>query len=522
VFDEPLGLHTFDRFAEKVAIQLNDTHPALAIPELMRMLVDLEGLGWDDAWNVTRATFGYTNHTVLPEALERWPLPLVASMLPRHLEIIYEINQRFLDGVRLDHGPDDARDRRLSLIEEEGEKRVRMANLAIVGSHSVNGVAELHTEILKTDVFRDFYRLWPARFNNKTNGVTQRRWLLKSNPALARLITETIGSGWVTDLDELRRLAPLADDPRFAAAWRVVKRENKARLAETIRGDYHHRGISLTVDPDSLFDVQVKRIHEYKRQLLNVLHVITLYNRIKDGRADIAPRTVIFGGKAAPGYAMAKLIIRLINAVGDTVNRDSIVRDRLAVAFLADYRVSLGEIIFPGAELSEQISTAGTEASGTGNMKFALNGALTIGTMDGANVEIREEVGEDNIFIFGLTAAEVAARRSHYDPWEPYRANPELTRAVDMVGSGVFSPSEPGLFRPIVDSLLSGGDRYFLLADYASYIACQEQVARTYLDRAEWTKRSILNVARMGKFSSDRTIRQYAEEIWGVTRVTVK
>jgi len=521
MFDEPRGARVFDHFADKVAIQLNDTHPALAVPELMRTLVDLEGLAWDEAWRITRATFGYTNHTVLPEALERWPVSLVGRMLPRHLEIIYEINRRFLDEVGSRFGPDDARARRMSLVDEDGERRVRMATLAIVGSHSVNGVAALHTEILKRDVFREFHEMWPQRFNNKTNGITPRRWLLESNPPLAGLITEAIGPGWVTDLEALRGLSKLAADPAFAARWLAAKRENKHRLAETITRQYEHRGMTLAVNPDSLFDVQVKRIHEYKRQLLNVLHVVTLYNRIRDGRGVDVPRTVIFGGKAAPSYTMAKLIIRLINAVGDTVNGDSAVRDWLAVAFLADYRVSLAEQIFPGTELSEQISTAGTEASGTGNMKFGLNGALTIGTMDGATVEMAQEVGEDNIFIFGLTADEVVARRPHYDPREIYRTNGELAQVLDMIGGGAFSPAEPGLFRPLVDSLL-GGDYFFLLADYASYVACQERVGQTYRDQPAWTRKSILNVAHMGKFSSDRTIRQYADEVWGITPVPIQ
>jgi glycogen phosphorylase len=520
MFDEPHGLRTFDRFAEKVAIQLNDTHPTLAIPELMRILVDLEDLGWDEAWAITTATFGYTNHTVMAEALERWPLSLLGTMLPRHLQIIYEINRRFLDDVRRHFGQDDARTRRMSIIEEDGERRVRMATLAVVGSHAVNGVAALHTQILTSEVFGDFYAMTPEKFSNKTNGITQRRWLLKSNPDLAQIISDTIGAGWVTDLDQLRQLAPLAGDRAFHEAWRAAKRANKLRLADTIRRHYQRRGLSVTVDPDSLFDVQVKRIHEYKRQLLNVLHVITLYNRLKDNpHRDLPPRTVVFAGKAAPGYAIAKLIIRLINGVGDVVNADPAVRGRLAVAFLADYRVSLAEEIFPGADLSEQISTAGTEASGTGNMKFALNGALTIGTMDGANIEIREEVGAENIFIFGLTAAEVAALRPHYDPWQYYRGNAELARVLDMIRDDAFSRSEPGLFRPLVDSLLSGGDRFFLLADYASYVTCQEGVARIYRDAAAWTRMSILNVANMGKFSSDRTIRQYAEEIWGITPI---
>ena len=522
MFDAPRGFRTFDRFAEKVAIQLNDTHPALAIAELMRILVDLEELDWEEAWTITTATFGYTNHTILPEALERWPVSLLGAMLPRHLHIIYEINGRFLAEVRARFGDDDARCRRMSLIEEDGERRVRMATLAVVGSHSVNGVAELHTQILTSEVFRDFHELWPQKFSNKTNGITQRRWLLKSNPDLARLISDAIGPGWITDLPQLRQLAPLADDPGFGEAWRAAKRRGKLRLADTIRRHYQRRGIALTVDPGSLFDVQVKRMHEYKRQLLNVLHVIALYNRLKDNpHRDALPRTVILAGKAAPGYVMAKLIIRLINAVGDAVNADPAVRDRLTVAFLADYRVSLAEQIFPGAELSQQISTAGMEASGTGNMKFALNGAVTIGTMDGANIEIREEVGDDNMFIFGLTADEVAALRPHYDPWQYYRANPELARVLDMISDDAFSRGEPGLFRPVVDSLLAGGDRYFLLADYASYVGCQERVARAYRDQDGWTRRSILNVASMGKFSSDRTIRQYAEEIWRIAPIQV-
>ena len=523
MFDEARGLRLFDRFADKVAIQLNDTHPALAVPELMRILVDLEGLGWDEAWQITRATFGYTNHTVLPEALERWPVDLIATMLPRHLQIIYEVNRRLLDEVATRFGRDDARARRMSLIDEDGGRRVRMAALAIAGSHSVNGVAELHTQILERDVFRDFHDMWPDRFNNKTNGITPRRWLLKSNPPLAGLISESIGDGWVTNLEELHRLAALATDSALGKAWRKAKRENKLRLAETIGRQYERRGIALTVDPDSLFDVQVKRIHEYKRQLLNVLHVITLYHRIKDGRGgDMLPRTVIFGGKAAPSYTMAKLIIRLVNAVAETVNADPAARDRLRVVFLADYRVSLAEQIVPAAELSEQISLAGTEASGTGNMKFGLNGALTIGTLDGANVEMRQEVGDDNIFIFGLTAAEVAARRPRHDPWEVYRSDPELARVLDAIGGGAFSPGEPDLFRPIVDSLLGGGDRYLLLADYAAYVACQARVAGTYRDEAAWTTKSILNVANMAKFSSDRTIRQYADEIWHVTPTKVE
>ncbi len=520
LFDEPRGLGVFDRFAEKTAIQLNDTPPSLAVPELMRLLVDVEGLGWDQAWEITRATLAYTNHTVLGEALEKWPVELVARMLPRHLEIIYEINQRFLDEVGRRFGRDDARARRMSILDEDGGRRVRMASLAIVGSHSVNGVAALHTEILKRDVFRDYHEMWPERFNNKTNGITPRRWLLKCNPALATLITDTIGAGWIEDLDGLEALAERADDTGLRAAWQKVKRANKLELARVIQQQYQRRGTPLHVIPEALFDVQVKRMHEYKRQLLNLLHVITLYNRIRSG-GDVTPRVVIFGGKAAPGYWRAKLIIRLINAVADTVNADPKVRGRLNVAFLADYRVSLAEQIMPGAELSEQISTAGTEASGTGNMKLSLNGALTIGTMDGANVEIREAVGDENIFIFGLTAEEVQARRPHYSPWDVYRSDPALGEAIDMIARGAFAPHDPDACRPIVDSLLHHGDHSFHLADYASYIACQDRVARAYEDAMDWARRSILNVANMGRFSSDRTIQQYADEIWNVRPVKV-
>jgi starch phosphorylase len=519
MYDDQKGLKTFDRFAERTAIQLNDTHPALAIPELMRLLVDVEGLGWDEAWEITTRTFGYTNHTVMPEALERWPVELLGRVLPRHLQIVFEINQRFLDLVR-SRGGDDDRCRRMSIVEEDGEKRVRMAHLAIVGSHSVNGVAALHSEILKRELFRDFYELWPGKFSNKTNGITQRRWLKKANPDLSRLVTEAIGEGWVTDLDQLRRLGPLAADPAFVEGWAAVKRANKARLARIISAQYAHRGLRLDVDPASLFDCQVKRIHEYKRQLLNVLHLVTLYHRILDDpRGEHVPRTAIFAGKAAPGYPMAKLIIRLINAVGDVVNNDPAVRDLLKVVFLADYRVSLAEDIFPASELSEQISTAGTEASGTGNMKFALNGALTIGTLDGATVEMVEEVGREDVFVFGLRAGEVKALQGRHDPWGIYHADARLRRVLDSIGGGGFSPGQPDLFRPIVRSLLDDGDKYLLLADYASYLECQEEVARTYRDASLWNRKSIRNVAGMGKFSSDRTIREYADGIWGVKPV---
>jgi starch phosphorylase len=524
MFDAEQGLPVFARFAQRTAIQLNDTHPALAIPKLMRLLVDLEELDWETAWDIITQTFAYTNHTVLPEALERWPVSLLGRVLPRHLQIICEINHRFLNEVRQRFPNDDERCRRMSIIEEGPEQRVRMAHLAIVGGHAVNGVAALHTDILKTDVFRDFYELWPQKFSNKTNGITPRRWLKKANPPLADLISEAIGNGWVTDLFQLKRLAPLAADAAFADKWRAARRDNKLRLIEIITNQYQRRGPMITLNPDSLFDCQVKRIHEYKRQLLNALHAITLYNRIKDNpHGTHVPRTIIFGGKAAPGYFLAKLIIKLINAIGDRVNHDVDVGDVLRVVFLADYRVSLAERIFPAAELSEQISTAGTEASGTGNMKFALNGALTIGTMDGANVGIRDEIGDDNLFIFGLTATEVNALKPHYNPWEYYHQHAELRRALDQIRDGFFSPEEPGLFRDIIEALLGRGrDHYLLLADYGAYMACQEQVSETYRHPEEWTRKSIRTVAHMGKFSTDRTIQEYADEIWGLKSVPIK
>ncbi len=502
----------FEAFADKVAIQLNDTHPAIAIAELMRVLVDDHELPWERAWATCRATFGYTNHTLLPEALERWPLELFGRVLPRHLEIILEVNRRFLEEVR-GRGVDPAAVARMSLVEEGPVRQVRMAHLAVVGSHSVNGVAALHTELLKAELFRDFHQLWPDRFNNKTNGVTPRRWLLQANPELARVITECLGPGWETDIDELKRLEPLAADEAFRRQFRAVKRANKERLAAIVREE-----CGLTVDPDTLFDVQVKRLHEYKRQLLNVLQIVAQYLRIKadPGYSPVA-RTYVFGGKAAPGYQMAKAIIKLVNAVAEVVNHDVDVRGRITVAFLRNYRVSLAERIFPAADLSEQISTAGKEASGTGNMKFAMNGALTIGTLDGANVEIREEVGADNFFLFGLTVDEVKALRARgYDPWELYRSDRELKAVLDAIGSGTFSPAEPRLFQPIVDSLLNGGDTWLVLADFRAYLEAQERVSKAWLDVESWTRKAILNVARTGKFSSDRTIRQYAEEIWRV------
>ena len=514
-----LKMHdSFDGFADKVAMQLNDTHPAIAVAELMRVLVDGHGLEWDRAWETCRATFGYTNHTLLPEALERWPVDLFGRVLPRHLEIIYEVNQRFLDGVRARGDVDLGAIQRMSLIEEGPVRHVRMANLAVVGSHSVNGVAALHTELLKSELFKDFHRLWPERFNNKTNGVTPRRWLAQANPELARLVTECIGPGWETDVEELRRLEPLAEDAGFRRRFREVKRVNKEALAAIIQ-----RENRITVDLESIFDVQVKRIHEYKRQHLNVLQIVAQYLRMKaDPSYDPVPRTYVFGGKAAPGYALAKWIIKLVNAVAEVVNRDIDVRGRLSVVFLRNYRVSLAERVFPAADLSEQISTAGKEASGTGNMKFALNGALTIGTLDGANVEIREEVGAENFFLFGLTVDQVKELKHRgYDPWEYYRSDRELKAVIDAISGGVFSPGQPRLFEPIVSSWLNGGDPFLCLADFRAYLDCQAEVDRTYRDPDRWTKMAILNVARMGKFSSDRAIREYAEEIWKAEPVPV-
>ncbi|MCM2357941.1 MAG: glycogen/starch/alpha-glucan phosphorylase [Geobacteraceae bacterium] len=498
---------------DKVAIQLNDTHPALAIPELMRVLMDLEGLAWDDAWEITVRTFAYTNHTILPEALEQWPVWFFEHILPRHLQIVYEINERFLAEVKRRFPRDPERLARMSLVAEHWERKIRMAHLAIVGSRSVNGVAALHTEILKERIFPDFYQMYPERFNNKTNGITQRRWLKKANPRLDALISGAIGEKWATDLFELEKLVPLARKRKFLDKWRQVKRENKKRLADHIL-----RENCIEVDPDSLFDCHVKRIHEYKRQLLNVLHIITLYNRARRNPDSLTvPRTFIFSGKAAPSYFLAKLIVKLINSVAATINNDPDIQGRIKVVFLANYGVTLAEQIIPAADLSEQISTAGTEASGTGNMKFALNGALTIGTLDGANIEIMEAVGRDNIFIFGLNSAEVATlKEKGYNPREYYARQPELKQALDMIAGGAFAPGSPDLFKPIVDALLNQGDHYLVLADYASYIACQEEAARLYRDQDAWTRRAILNSAGMGRFSSDRTIAEYASEIWDV------
>ncbi len=509
---------SFNQFPDKVAIQLNDTHPSIAVAELMRILVDDERLDWDDAWAITTGTLSYTNHTVLPEAMETWSQGLFAHLLPRHLQIIQEINRRHLIQVeeRFPAQPEE-RDG-LAIITGEGDGAlVHMARLATVGSHSVNGVSKLHTGILRDHVLRGFCAMTPEKFRNVTNGITPRRWLLQANPGLAGLITEAIGDQWAQDLRELKRLEPLADDPGFCDRFRRVKEANKGGAAACM----NEVGLRA-VAPDFLLDCQVKRLHEYKRQLLNVLHVITLFNRIREGREGdgFVPRTVMFAGKSAPGYRICKLIIKLIHNVGDTAARDPVVKKRLQVVFVPNYGVSLAQRIIPAAELSEQISTAGYEASGTSNMKFALNGALTIGTLDGANVEIREEVGDGNFFLFGMTAHEILELRPRYNPWEFYEGNGELRQAIDQIQGGFFSPDDRDLFRPVVDSLLQG-DHFFVLADYASYVACQERVAAAYLDRDRWTKMAILNVARSGKFSSDRAIEEYAKHIWKAEPVRV-
>jgi len=502
----------WDMLPEKVAVQLNDTHPALVVTELMRVLVDEHQLEWSRAWALTKRCCAYTNHTLLPEALETWPLEMFERILPRHMEIVFQINHEFLQEVRHRHPGDSDLLRRVSIIGEDGEKRVRMAHLAVVGSHKVNGVAAIHTGLMKSTIFSDFEHLSPGKINNKTNGVTPRRWLLAANPGLSRLIDSKIGSGWATHLDQLRKLEKFADDKAFRRDFAAVKRANKEHLAAVIG---QRLGVDISVD--SLFDVQIKRIHEYKRQLLNVLHVVTRYSRIRaNPTLEVVPRTVIIGGKAAPGYQVAKLIIKLINDVADVVNNDPIVGNKLKVVFVPNYNVSTAELVMPAAELSEQISTAGTEASGTGNMKMSMNGALTIGTWDGANVEICEEVGEENMFLFGLTAQDVARRRvDGYDPWPAISGNEDLKRALDMIGGGYFSPDQPERFRSLVD-LLTNGDHYLLTADYPLYMAAQERVDQLYRDTEEWNRKAILNVARMGKFSSDRTVAEYAAEIWNV------
>jgi glycogen phosphorylase len=501
-------------FHEGFTVQLNDTHPSIAVIELMRILVDERRIDWDLAWSITQQTFSYTNHTLLPEALEKWPLPLFRKILPRHLELVFEINRRFLDEIRRTYIGDEERVRRLSIIDESDEKYVRMAHLATVGSHAVNGVAELHTELLKQTVMRDFHEIWPAKFLNITNGVTPRRWVALSNPGLTGLITEAIGDKWISRFEEeIPKLEGFADDAEFRRGWCEVKQANKETLAALIK-----ERTGFAVCGESIFDVQAKRIHEYKRQHLNILHVITLYRRLKDDPSVKAyPRTVIFGGKAAPGYFMAKLIVKLINSVAAIINEDPDTADRLKVVFFPDFNVKNGQRIYPAADLSEQISTAGKEASGTGNMKFSMNGALTIGTLDGANVEIRGQVGAKNFFLFGLDTAGVHALRSGgYEPCAYYEKNRELKDAIDLIASGFFSHGDRDLFRPLVDELLNR-DEYFVLADYQSYVECQDEVSRVYEDREEWTTRSILNVARMGRFSSDRSIREYVEKIWKVT-----
>ncbi|XP_059497433.1 glycogen phosphorylase, muscle form [Stegostoma tigrinum] len=503
---------TFEAFPDKVAIQLNDTHPALAIPELMRLLVDIEHLSWEKAWDVTTRTCAYTNHTVLPEALERWPVHLFESLLPRHLTIIYEINRRHLENVARIYPGDNDRLRRMSLIEEGAIKRINMAHLCIVGSHAVNGVARIHSEILKKTIFKDFYEIEPEKFQNKTNGITPRRWLVLCNPGLADVIAEKIGEDYIFDLDQLKKLLSFVNDEGFIRAVAKVKQENKLKFSVYLEKQY-----KVKINPNSMFDVQVKRIHEYKRQLLNCLHIITFYNRIKkEPNKQYTPRTIMIGGKAAPGYHMAKLIIRLITAISDIVNNDPIVGDRLKVIYLENYRVSLAEKVIPASDLSEQISTAGTEASGTGNMKFMLNGALTIGTMDGANVEMAEEAGQENFFIFGMLVDEVDAMdRRGYNARSYYERLPELKLAIDQISSGFFSPKEPDLFKDIVNMLMHH-DRFKVFADYEDYIKCQERVSALYKNSREWTKMVIKNIATSGKFSSDRTISEYARQIWGV------
>ncbi len=507
---------SFENFANSVAIQLNDTHPTIAIPELMRLLMDEEGMEWEQAWSICEKTFAYTNHTVLPEALEKWSTELLGRLLPRHLEIIFEINRRFLEAVRTAHPQDADLAARVSLIQEGPVQQVRMANLAVVGSHAVNGVAELHTDILKKRLFADFDRIFPNKLQNITNGISPRRWLIQANPGLTKLITSAIGSGWTSDLTQLEKLIPYAEDSAFRADWMRTKQENKKRLSR-----YILRKTGIGINPATLFDVQIKRLHEYKRQLLNVLHLITLYNRIKSrSGVDITPRTVIFAGKAAPAYHQAKRIIKLINSVADIVNRDPEVNGILRAVFLPNYCVSQAEKIVPAADLSEQISTAGMEASGTGNMKMALNGALTMGTLDGANIEILEAVGKQNIFIFGLNAEEASALRANgYDPRGHYQEDAELKMALDMIGSGFFSPQNPRLFEPIFSALVEQGDYFLLLADYRSYVIAQEEAGRTYLDTEVWSKRSIINTASMGRFSSDRSVQEYADRVWNAIAV---
>jgi len=506
---------SYNEFPDSVAIQLNDTHPSVAIPELMRIFVDHDGLNWDDAWKITSKTFGYTNHTVLPEALETWTEGLFGYLLPRHLQIVQEIDRRFLVQVTEMFPGDKERKNRVAIISGNGERVVNMARLAIVGSHSVNGVSMLHSDILKQNLFRDFFEMMPEKFKNVTNGITPRRWLLQSNPQLSRLIMDAIGDKWATDLEELKNLEAFVEDKEFCKEFRLIKEANKDALS-----DYIFKAYWISFPSEYLLDCQTKRFHEYKRQLLNILHVVTMYNRIKEGRADknITPRTVLFSGKSAPSYFMCKLIIKLIHSISAAIDADPSVSDRLRVIFVPNYDVSIAQRIMPAAELSEQISTAGYEASGTGNMKYTINGALTIGTLDGANVEIREEVGEDNFFLFGYKTEELEALRAHYNPRQVYEENKELKQAIDQIAGGYFSPDIRNLFQPIVSSILDY-DKYFVLADYASYIECQERVDKAYRNKDQWIKMSILNVARSGKFSSDRSIREYADNIWSILPV---
>jgi starch phosphorylase len=507
--------NSWDNFADKIAIQLNDTHPAVAIPELMRILIDEQDRQWDAAWAIVTRTFGYTNHTLLPEALERWGVPLFGRVLPRHLQIIFEINERLMVECEAKWPGDNEKKRACSLIEENDHKHVRMANLAVVGSHAVNGVAQLHTALLRKTLFPDFDALFPGKFQNKTNGITPRRWLLQSNPRLSALITRVLGGAeWARDLDLLRGLERFADDPAFQKEFMAVKRANKEDLARVIASS-----CGVTVSPDALFDVQIKRLHEYKRQHLNLLHILALYRRLlHEPRPDLVPRVFIFAAKAAPGYDVAKNIIRAINVIGARINGDERIGGRLKVAFLPNYRVSLAEKIIPASDLSEQISTAGKEASGTGNMKLALNGSLTIGTLDGANVEILEEVGADNIFIFGLTVDGVdEVRRAGYNPNDWYERDPELRAIVDWLGSDYWTPGERGAFAAVHDTLLAGGDPFMVLADFRAYSDCQARVDAAFRDRSAWARKAILNTARVGRFSSDRTIREYARDIWNLS-----
>ncbi len=507
----------FTELPNKVAIQLNDTHPAIAIAEFMRLLVDEYHCDWKKAWETTVKVFGYTNHTLLPEALEKWPVSMMETLLPRHMQIIYRINYEFLNQVSMKYPGDIERLRKMSIIDESGERYVRMSHLAIIGSHSVNGVAALHSELLKSDLFRDFYEMFPNRFNNKTNGITPRRWLYKSNPDLSALISSKIGTGWIKDLSKVKKIEKFIDDDQFLNEWFKIKIANKEKLSDLIRME-----TDVSVSVTSMFDIQVKRIHEYKRQLLNVLHIIGIYIKQKEDKdPNFVPRTFIFSGKAAPGYYMAKLIIKLINSVGQIINNDPDINDMIKVVFLPNYRVSLAEKIFPAADLSEQISTAGKEASGTGNMKFAINGALTIGTLDGANVEIKEEVGDDNIFIFGLTVDDIKKLQSDgYRPYDYYNKSPILKRVIDLIACGFFSPGKPSLFQPIVDGLL-GHDPYFIMADFDSYCEAQNRVSELYRDQREWTRKAVINLARTSKFSSDRTIKEYADEVWGAKPLAI-